>query len=117
MRDLSAPSQSHRAVCIIFARHTSLHCFAKRRSAHVRISAQSIPIEMVGRLASACAGRGHWEALTTLLDGAALPSLGAAPGLLAAAAEAGQYGLVARILQMVRSRAHRHGSPGSAMGL
>ncbi len=58
---------------------------------------------MIGRLASACAGRGHWEALTTLLDGAALPSLGAAPGLLATAAEAGQYALAARIVRMVRS--------------
>ena len=66
-------------------------------------AAQSIPVELTGRLALACAERGRWEALATLLAGSTLPSLGAAPGLLAAAAEAGQFGLVARILQTVRS--------------
>ena len=70
------------------------HCFLS--------SAQSLPVELTGRLALACAERGRWEALTTLLDGSPLPSMGVAPGLLAAAAEAGQYDLTARILEMVR---------------
>ena len=62
---------------------------------------QSIPVELTGRLAVACAERGHWEALATLLEGSTLPSLGAAPGLLAAVAEAGQYEMAARILHTV----------------
>jgi hypothetical protein len=61
-----------------------------------------MPVELSGRLALSCAERGRWEALATLLEGAPLPSLGAAPGLLAAAAEAGQYNIAARVLQMVR---------------
>lgn len=63
---------------------------------------EPLPIELTGRLATALAERGHWDSIGALLAGAKLTTLSAAPGLASAAALAGQYALMSRLLLQVR---------------
>lgn len=64
---------------------------------------EPLPTELTGRLASALAERGHWASVSALLGGTKLITLSAAPGLASAAALAGQYALMSRLLLQVRS--------------
>ena len=62
---------------------------------------EPLSVELTGKLASALAERGHWDAVGKLAAGAKLTTLASAPGLAAAAVEAGQYTLLSRLLLQV----------------
>ena len=62
---------------------------------------EPLSVGLTGKLAIALAERGHWEAVGKLVSGANLTTLMAAPGLAAAAVEAGQYTLLSGLLLQV----------------